>query len=580
MGTPLNKTLEKIDDVITHNSKMGPHDWPTFKTYVLINALGGKFEYMQSQVHAVANDPGFLVNTVVTWIMQESDLIKCCAEGGKRPSALISYTNRHECSPLLCMHCKRTSHMADFCISCGGKFAGHSLEEARIAQCNTLANNRMQNNPLPSANIAISKIKDISRPSSPAPSTATSTTISTTTSKTVIINGVAYSPLPTTDLVNITLMPIIDPNFPFSAFHTESQGPSHTSIDWNQFSRLVNTTCDDSFLSTYSTSQLHGHIPNDSPFVLDSGASCHISPERSDFKSLSPIMPHPITGFGGSYIYASRVGTIELCTEAGKKITLNHVLFVPNSTVCLISVFSLNNDGPNTCYFDTTSCSILDSSGKMLLKGRAWVQRHLYILDCTPQVVTPCTSVNIAHDTPSSALYASRTPNLETWHRRLGHCSNRTIIDMACGGIVEGMPINLSSAPATYDHCILGKQTRSHMPRMHEGRQATKQLERVFIDLCRLMPCVSKYGHLYSMNVIDDFSSYVWSLPLKSKSKAINVLCAWHCAVDNQTGEKLKVIVTDNGKLVSKTTTAWCALYSIDHQLTVPHTLAQNGQAE
>jgi len=82
------------------------------------------------------------------------------------------------------------------------------------------------------------------------------------------------------------------------------------------------------------------------------------------------------------------------------------------------------------------------------------------------------------------------------------------------------------------------------------------------------------------MNVIDDFSSYIWSLPLKSKSKAINVLCTWHHAVENQTREKLKVIVTNNSKLVSKTTTAWCTLYGIDHQLTVPHTSAQNGQAE
>ena len=373
MGTPLNKTLEKIDDVITRVPNMGPLDWLTFKTYALINALGGKFEYMQSQVHAAANDPGFLANMVVARIMQESDLIKCRAEGGEGPSALILYTNRHECLPLLCTHCKRTGHMANFCISCGGKFAGHSLEEAHIAQHNVLANNRTQNNPLPSANIAMSKIKDISRPSLPAPSTATSTTTLTTTSKTVIINGVAYGPLPTTDSVNIALMPIMDPNFPFSAFHAESQGPSHTSIDWNQFSHLVNTTCNDSFLSTYSTSQLHGHIPNDLPFVLDSGASCHISPERSDFKSLSPITPHPITGFGGSYVYASGVGTIELCTEAGKKITLNRVLFVPNSTVRLISIFSLNNDRPNTCYFDATLCSVLDSSGKMLLKGRAWV---------------------------------------------------------------------------------------------------------------------------------------------------------------------------------------------------------------
>jgi len=151
---------------------------------------------------------------------------------------------------------------------------------------------------------------------------------------------------------------------------------------------------------------------------------------------------------------------------------------------------------------------------------------------------------------------------------------------MACQGVIEGMPIDLSSAPAACDHCILGKQTRSHVPKMQEGRRATKRLEQVFVDLCGPMPCVSKYGHLYSMNVIDDFSSYVWSLPLKSKSKAINMLCAWHCAVENQTGEKLKTLVTDNSELVSKTTTAWCILYGINHQVTAPYMSAQNGHAE
>jgi len=171
-------------------------------------------------------------------------------------------------------------------------------------------------------------------------------------------------------------------------------------------------------------------------------------------------------------------------------------------------------------------------------------------------------------------------PDLKTWHRCLGHCSNRKIINMVCQGVVKGMPINLSSALAFCDHCVLGKQTRSHVLRMCEGHQATRRLERVYVDLCGPMPCVSRYGHLYSMNVIDDFTSYVWSLPLKSKSEAINVLCAWHCAVENQTGDRLKIIVTDNGELVSKTTTAWCKLYRIDHQLTAPYTSTQNGQAE
>ena len=93
MATPLNKTVDKIDNLITHISNMGDLDWPTFKTYVLINALGGEFEYMQSQIHASSNDPGFSVKTVVTCILQENNLIKQHREGGKGPSALISSTN-------------------------------------------------------------------------------------------------------------------------------------------------------------------------------------------------------------------------------------------------------------------------------------------------------------------------------------------------------------------------------------------------------------------------------------------------------------------------------------------------------
>ncbi len=53
------------------------------------------------------------------------------------------------------------------------------------------------------------------------------------------------------------------------------------------------------------------------------------------------------------------------------------------------------------------------------------------------------------------------------------------------------------------------------------------------------------------MNIIDDFSGYVWSLPLKAKSDAASTLITWHRAVENQTGQKLKILITDNGKLIS-----------------------------
>jgi len=60
VGTPLNETVDKINDLITCVSNMGDLDWPTFKTYVLINTLGGKFEYMQSQIHALSQTASLL----------------------------------------------------------------------------------------------------------------------------------------------------------------------------------------------------------------------------------------------------------------------------------------------------------------------------------------------------------------------------------------------------------------------------------------------------------------------------------------------------------------------------------------
>ena len=79
------------------------------------------------------------------------------------------------------------------------------------------------------------------------------------------------------------------------------------------------------------------------------------------------------------------------------------------------------------------------------------------------------------------------------------------------------------------------------------------------------------------MNIIDDFSGYVWSIPLRSKSHACPALQTWHKAVTVQSGESLRIITTDNGELVSKSMQNWCQTLGINHQLTAPYTSAQNG---
>ena len=91
------------------------------------------------------------------------------------------------------------------------------------------------------------------------------------------------------------------------------------------------------------------------------------------------------------------------------------------------------------------------------------------------------------------------------------------------------------------------------------------------------MPCVSRSGRLYAMHIINDFSGYVWSLPLRSKGDAASVFQLWHKHVTTQTNLPLKNLVTNNGELVSKSMQEWCHSLEIDHTVTVPYTSAQNG---
>jgi hypothetical protein len=473
MATPLNETIDQIDDLVARISNMGDIDWSKFKTIMLINALGGELEHIQSQIHGMVDDPGFSAEKIVHCIHHECDLMKHRAAQGEGlpagPTALLSQTGRKERECTICSHCQQPGHTAEFCISRSRKFAGHTLEEAHVAQWAAWAKERAQR-AMPSAHIATANIQHISRPPSPMPST--------TLSNFMLINGITWVLLPSTaDTAQIALGPIVDPEFGFSAFHADTKGDHinhQVSIDWHEFSFPTGGT---DASSAYHTFPAHT-MPQSSPFVLDSGASCHISPERSDFKMLTPTPPHPITGFGGSCVHAIGIGTIELQTKSGTRLMLDHVLFVPNSTVRLISVFSINDSGDNACYFDARSCCMIDPTGMVIMTGTAWKQRHLYMLNCVPHNVNDASTneppLTSTHPTASSALYVTKTPDLETWHCRLGHCNHRTIIDMARCGVVEGMPIDLSSALAACDHCILEKQTRSHVPAMREGKRASK----------------------------------------------------------------------------------------------------------
>jgi len=260
-------------------------------------------------------------------------------------------------------------------------------------------------------------------------------------------------------------------------------------------------------------------------------------------------------GIGGAQVHATGMGSIELCIASNHKVVLEDVLFIPTSVIWLVLVLCLNCSGSYTSSFNSNFCWVTNKAGAILKS------HHLFGLTLhlphVGHIHTPAPA--------DSAHYTAHTPDLETWHRRLGHCNNDTIIDMVHKNTMQGMRIDLSSSTPCCNHCILGKQTCSSVPKLQEGEKATQLLGRVFIDLCSPIPICLHSGCLYSMNVIDDFSSYVWSLPLRNKEEAASILQLWHCAVENQSRHHLKILVSDNSELISKSMQDWASLHSIDH---------------
>ena len=575
-STGFSKTISELTDLHTQIMNMGPMDPDNLKCVFLINTLGDQFSSLQSSIQSMSEDANFSSSSIVKRLHAEESLLRRRGELGLQPEALAAIGKTRKPGNLLCTHCKRTNHLTDYCIHPGGKMAGKTVEEAHTAQRAALSKpGRTQQTP--SAHVAA--VADAAKPSPPK---------TNPTGTPIIYNGVSYYPGPTSTpstVVDTAVYACDEPSsigdYGYHAYAAieEVQEDPKASLNWATHSRPIDLLQPVEPPSAYTAGRSLPVNLDKSPFIFDTGATVHISPERSDFQTWTAIPPRPVKGLGGSSIFATGIGSIDLSIASGHKLLLQNVLYIPGSTVRLVSVLSLNRDNAYTSHFGDNSCWITDKHGTTVARGSVSASRNLFTLDCSSPRITHSRQTCPPPPTPI-AMYASRIPNIETWHRRLGHCNTRTIIDMARSCVVEGMKVDLSISPPKCDLCILGKQTRSPVPSVREGNKAVKPLERVFVDLCGPMPVKSRSGRLYSMNLIDDFSSYVWSLPLRSKDEAAPVLQAWHRAVTNQSGARLKILVTDNGELMSNAMSEWCSLHGIDHQLTAPYTSAQNGRAE
>ena len=106
--------------------------------------------------------------------------------------------------------------------------------------------------------------------------------------------------------------------------------------------------------------------------------------------------------------------------------------------------------------------------------------------------------------------------------------------------------------------------------------RATRTLEKVWVDLSG-QHLRSHTGNEYIMDIVDDFTSQLWSIPLKNKDDSFLELQAWEQARQSETNQKVGMYITDQGELKSDKMREWLKSHGTDQCFTSPYTSSHIG---
>ncbi|GAB4814243.1 hypothetical protein N2152v2_001289 [Parachlorella kessleri] len=332
-----------------------------------------------------------------------------------------------------------------------------------------------------------------------------------------------------------------------------------------QFSALALAAC----------SSAAGHSTNDSQqvrWVLDTGASRHITGNRSIMSNLRPVEePVTITFGNGGTGQAAATGEVLLHT-ADNEFLLTDVLYIPEASENLISVRHATRYGLDF-KFCHDRCAI----------GR--VGRTVAIAPCAGDAIYYLSGWSQvqqeAAQTALAAKAAKETPEL--WHKRFGHLGYENLARLT--SMVSGMSITADGfreageAESFCEPCATGKQHRQ--PFQASQHAAMQPLELVHTDVCGPLPVTSLGGSSYFVTLLDDYSKLSAVLPLARKSDTAAAVQRTLTQLETQTGYRTKRLRCDNGtEYINAQLKGYCDDRGIKLETTVRYTPEQNGAAE
>ena len=313
---------------------------------------------------------------------------------------------------------------------------------------------------------------------------------------------------------------------------------------------------------------------HNSDWVIDSGASIHLTPDRQHMFNYRSVTPHTgVTFVNGQQAEAIGQGDLLLRVKTASgtsNVKLQNVLHVPQATVNLFSTKQAMDNGAEITFKDNR-CDIT-VNGKVRMEGIRQRDGLMVIRQDKQQ--------------PTYAMAATASKeSAELWHRRFGHLGYDNLFKLKDKGMVEGISVpaqdfkEQQAQKLFCEACTLAKQHRLPFP--SSDHKSSCQIELVHMDVCGPLQVTSEGGTRYLATFVDDFSRLACVVPVVQKSEVVAAVRSTIRMWENQSGKHLKAVRTDRGReYVNSELQAYFDNKGVVHNTTAPYTPEQNGVAE
>ena len=352
-------------------------------------------------------------------------------------------------------------------------------------------------------------------------------------------------------------------------------------------------------------------------WIADTGASSHMTDKIQLFSgSLKPMRRRTIK-VGGGYLHADVMGTIILRSRRGVEVVINQVYYVPELGANLLSCRRLCMLGlkgrfdANILYLHSPTMDMMKATQSHGVYVMSWIssklpakcssQKDIAYGACGLVGITEHADVEMKDTTTDTAPTQDITPmqDLEPepqldlqpeekaktsgksehsyvlMHRRFAHLGPNVISRLHQVTTHAQIPSPKQKHMCT--PCCVGKMKRKINRVVAERKD--ELLELISIDVCGQLP-VSLQGNVFFLEIVDNYSRKVWTVPVKDRKSVPGVLDTWKKVVELQTNKSIKAVRLDNAKELTSLLKKWTEKHGIRSQETEPYTSHQNGVAE